>query len=132
MSDSSVNQPEPGSPATWIKRFVALLLDWILCLLIGIGIARVTGIFTAPSERGLWALVVLTVEYGVFIGLFTQTLGMRIARIRCVSATDAGRIGIPRALLRGVLLCLVFPPLIIGAGGRGLHDRAANSIMVHA
>lgn len=123
--------PEAGSPAGYGKRFTALLIDWILCLLIGAALTRVTGIFTGGSERGLWPLVVLAVEYAVLIGPFGQTVGMRLARIRCVSVTDGGTIGIPRALLRGVLLCLLIPALVIGPGGRGLHDRAAGSIVVH-
>lgn len=124
--------PEAGAPASYGKRFTALLVDWILCLLIGTGLARLTGVLAGGAERSLWPLLVLAVEYAVLIGPFGQTVGMRLARIRCVSVTDGGPIGIPRALLRGVLLCLLVPALIIGAYGRGVHDRAAGSIMVHA
>jgi uncharacterized RDD family membrane protein YckC len=122
--------PEAGTPAGYGKRFIALLIDWILCLLIGTALTRLTGVFTG-SERGLWPLLILAVEYAVLIGPFGQTVGMRLARIRCVSVADGGAIGIPRALLRGILLCLLIPALIIGPGGRGLHDRAAGSIVVH-
>jgi len=123
--------PEPGTPATWGKRFVALLLDWILCLLIGAVLARLTGVFATQTLQGFWAYPVLIVEYGVFAGLFGQTVGMRLARIACVRVRDHGRIGVPRALLRGFLLCLIVPPLVVGPGGRGLHDRAAGSIVIH-
>jgi uncharacterized RDD family membrane protein YckC len=68
--------------------------------------------------------------HAFFVGLFGQTVGMALARIRCVSITDAGAIGIPRALLRGVLLGLLIPAMISDGDGRGLHDRAAGSIMV--
>ena len=122
---------EPGSPATWGKRFVALVLDWVLCLLIGTVFARVTGVFSAQTMVGFWAYPVLIAEYGFFVGLFGQTVGMRIARIGCVRVSDHGRIGVLRALLRGFLLCLIVPPLVVGAGGRGLHDRAAGSIVIH-
>ena len=47
-----------------------------------------------------------------------------MTRIRCVSWADGGRIGMPRALLRGVLLALVVPALIMDGDRRGLHDRA--------
>ncbi len=122
---------EPGTPAGYAKRFVALLIDWILCLLIGGVLATLTGVFADASVRGFWAYPVLVVEYGIFVGLFGQTAGMRLARIRCVSLSDNGRLGVPRALLRGILLCLVVPPLIIGPGGRGWHDRAVGSIVLH-
>lgn len=131
-SAETADDTAPGTPAAYGKRFVALVIDWILCLLIGLVVARLTGIFTAPADRGMWALPVLAVEYGIFVGLFGQTPGMRLARIRCAPVDADGVIGIPRALLRGVLLCLLVPALIIGAGGRGWHDRAAGSIMIHA
>jgi hypothetical protein len=55
---------------------------------------------------------------------------MAAARIRCVSIADGGAIGIPRALLRGVLLALVIPAVISDGDGRGVHDRVAGSVMV--
>lgn len=121
-------------PASLRRRFGALVVDWILCLLIA-------GLFT--SVRGsLWPSLVLVVEYAFFVGLFGQTPGMRLARIRCVPVMDGagpgphdGRtpvIGVPRAALRGLLLCLVVPGLIMDERQRGLHDRAARSMMVAA
>lgn len=123
--------PESGTPASYGKRFVALFIDWILCLLLGGVLATATGLFATASLRGFWAYPILVLEYGLFVGLFGHTVGMRLARIRCVSVDGYGPIGVPRALLRGVLLCLLVPPLVIGAGGRGWHDRAAGSIVVH-
>jgi uncharacterized RDD family membrane protein YckC len=70
------------------------------------------------------------VAHAFFVGLFGQTLGMALARIRCVSITDGGAIGIPRALVRAVLMALVIPAVISDGDGRGLHDRAAKSVMV--
>jgi uncharacterized RDD family membrane protein YckC len=75
-------------------------------------------------------VLVLVLEYGVFLGLFGQTPGMRLTRIRCVSVTDGGVIGVPRALLRGLLLALFVPALIMDSYGRGLHDKAAGSVML--
>jgi uncharacterized RDD family membrane protein YckC len=117
--------PEAGSPASYGRRFGALMIDWILCMLLA-------GLLAHQPYTGLAADGVLVLEYAFFAGLFGQTIGMRFARIRCVSVTDAGPLGIPRAFLRGLLLCLVVPALAIGAGGRGWHDKAAGSIMVHA
>jgi hypothetical protein len=55
-----------------------------------------------------------------------------MTRIRCVSYPDGAAIGAPRAILRGFLLALLIPALIMDALGRGLHDKAARSIMVPA
>jgi hypothetical protein len=130
-ADGAPPRPEPGTPATYGKRFVALFLDWILCLLVGGVLATLTGVLASASLRGFWAYPVLILEYGIFVGLWGQTPGMRLARIRCAPVDRDGVIGVPRALLRGLLLCLIVPPLVIGPGGRGWHDRAARSVMLH-
>src|SRR5438128_8688744 len=56
-------------PASLLRRFGALLVDWILCLL-------VAGVFAHPRRDGWAPPVVLLAEYTFFIGLFTQTPGM--------------------------------------------------------
>lgn len=108
------------------KRFAALLVDWILCLL-------VSGLFVGDLRTATWEpLAVLVVEYALFLGIFGQTVGMRLAKIRCVDTTDGRAIGIARAALRGFLLCLVIPGLIMDRQRRGLHDKAARSVIVAA
>jgi hypothetical protein len=47
-----------------------------------------------------------------------------------VAVTTGGPIGLPRAALRALLLVLIVPPLVMDADGRGLHDRAAGSIVL--
>ncbi len=117
--------PGPRDIAPLSRRFGALLVDWLLCLL-------VAGIFTDPRATWWAPLAVLVVEYALFVGLFGQTLGMRLAGIASVSADTGGPIGVPRAFLRGLLLCAVVPALIMDGYGRGLHDRAAGSVMLMA
>jgi uncharacterized RDD family membrane protein YckC len=111
--------------ATFSRRFAALLIDWALCSL-------VAALFVADLRANPWPqLGVFVLVHAFFVGLFGQTPGMFIARIRCVSMRDGGGVGIPRALVRGVLLALVIPAVISDGDGRGLHDRAAASIMVN-
>ncbi|MFB9236162.1 RDD family protein [Plantactinospora siamensis] len=112
-------------PASLGRRFGALLIDWVLCLLIG-------GLIADPVRAGWPPVLVLIIEYGFFIGLFAQTPGMFLTRIRCVDHSHGGRIGIPRALLRGLLLALLVPALIMDDQRRGWHDRLAGSIMIPA
>ena len=52
-----------------------------------------------------------------------------LAELAVSVVSGQGR-GIPRALLRGFLLALVIPALIMDRERRGLHDRAAGSIVV--
>ncbi|MFD0783525.1 RDD family protein [Micromonospora azadirachtae] len=115
-ADPSFTPPSIG------RRFGALIIDWVLCLLA----AR---IFANPVSDGWAPVLVLVLEYGFFLGLFAQTPGMYITRIRCVSWFDGGRIGVFRGLLRGLLLALVVPALIMDAHRRGLHDRASGSVV---
>lgn len=108
------------------KRFAALFIDWMLCLL-------VSGFFVADLRTATWEpLAVLVAEYALFLGIFTQTPGMRVAKIRCVDHADGRPIGIPRAALRGLLLCFVVPALIMDGERRGLHDKAARAVIVPA
>jgi uncharacterized RDD family membrane protein YckC len=110
--------------ASFGRRFVALLLDWALCTL-------VASLFVDDLRANPWPqLGVFVLVHAFFVGLFGQTPGMAPARIRCLSIADGGAIGIPRALLRALLLALVIPAVISDGDGRGLHDRAAGSIVV--
>jgi uncharacterized RDD family membrane protein YckC len=110
--------------ASFGRRFLALLLDWALCTL-------VASLFVDDLRTNPWPqLGVFVLVHAFFVGLFGQTPGMALARIRVVSIADGGAIGIPRALIRAVLLALVIPAVISDGDGRGLHDRAAGSIVV--
>jgi uncharacterized RDD family membrane protein YckC len=116
-----------GPVPTLLRRFGALMVDWVLCLLVA-NLLVTIGLLGA-SARDLWPLAVLIVEYALFVGLFAQTPGMALLRLRCVSYADGGRIGVPRAALRGALLCLVVPALLMDHQRRGLHDRFTGSIV---
>ncbi|MFI5895949.1 RDD family protein [Actinoplanes sp. NPDC051513] len=112
--------------ASFGRRLVGLLIDWAAATL-------VASFLVDSLARNPWPqLIVFVLAHAFFVGLFGQTLGMTLARVRCVSMADGGAIGIPRALLRGVLLGLLIPAMISDGDGRGLHDRAAGSVMAAA
>ena len=111
------------APADFGRRFAALLIDWALCLVIA-------SFYADPRVVAWPPVLVLILFNALFIGVFGRTLGMTLARLRAVSAVDGGAIGIPRGLLRGLLLALVVPAVIMDGDRRGLHDRAAGSIVV--
>ncbi|MGC4773405.1 RDD family protein [Micromonospora sp. DT44] len=113
------------TPPSLGRRFGALIVDWVLSLL-------VANIFADPVRDGWAPVLVLILEYGLFLGLFAQTPGMYITKVRCVNWHDGGRIGVLRALARGVLLALVVPALIMDQHRRGVHDRLVDSVIVDA
>ncbi|HET8660372.1 MAG TPA: RDD family protein [Micromonosporaceae bacterium] len=119
--------PTTAAPAlpSLLRRFVALLADWLLCLL-------AAGLVANPRQVPWPPVAVLVAEYGFFIGLFGQTPGMWLAKVRCVSARDGTPVGVLRATLRGLLLALVVPALVMDCQRRGLHDRAAGTVVVSA
>jgi uncharacterized RDD family membrane protein YckC len=111
------------TPASLARRFGALFIDWIASLI-------VSGVFADPLRDAWSPVLVLIVLYGFGVGLAGQTLGMWVMRIRCVGVADGRPVGLPRGLLRGALLALVVPALIMDGDRRGLHDRAAGSIVL--
>lgn len=111
--------------ASLARRFAALFADWMLCVL-------VSGLFANPTTSGWPPVAVLVLEYTFFVGLFGQTPGMWLTRIRCVSLATGRPVGLARAALRGVLLCLVVPPLLLDRDRRGWHDRVTGTIVVPA
>jgi uncharacterized RDD family membrane protein YckC len=114
---------QPLVVASLGRRFGALLIDWILCVVIA-------GAFSSATRSPWLAPAILVLEYGVFVGFFAQTPGMWVARIRCVGIDDGRPIGPLRALLRGLLLVLLISPLVMDRQMRGWHDKAARSVMV--
>jgi uncharacterized RDD family membrane protein YckC len=128
MQEERHTPPAPSAEPDWrpaplSKRFGALFVDWLLCVLL-------SGLFANPRLQPWAPVAVLVAEYTFFIGLFGQTPGMRLLRIRCVQYPDGGPLGITRAFARGLLLALFVPALIMDTDQRGLHDRAAGSVMI--
>lgn len=117
-----------GTPefATYGRRFLALLIDWIICLVIGVLIGNIRQSWWIPD-------VILFLIYVVFVSAFSWTPGMWVAGIRCVGFPDARRLPITQVAVRAFLLCLFVPALIItDDSGRGWHDKAAASATILA
>lgn len=114
-----------GSVAGLGRRLAALAVDGGLSYLVATLIAR-------QLTPGLWSSVVLFAEYSFFTAFFGQTPGMRLLGLACVRLRDGKALGLPRALLRALLLQLLIPAVIYDRNARGLHDRAAGSIVIRA
>lgn len=127
---NQAEQPDVPRLATFGQRFAALLVDWLLCLLLANGLIAINVL--PDLEYPIWPSVILMLYYAVFIGFFTQTVGMRLAKIHCVNAVEGSPLGLPRALLRGLLVTLVIPILTAFSDPhrRGLHDKLTGSAMI--
>ena len=109
----------PRSVAGMGRRLGALLIDWAVCTLIA----------TALFHDQYWTLVVFAVQDYLLTALTGLTLGKRLAGIR-VARLDGRPVGLGWGLVRTLLLLTVIPPLITDRDLRGLHDRAANTIVI--
>ena len=109
----------PASVPGMGRRLAALFIDWILCAIIATGLLHSQYWTLAFFAAETYILMVLT---GTTIG--KRVLGMRVARL------DGKRVGLGWGLVRTLLLLAVVPPLITDRDRRGLHDKAANTIVV--
>jgi uncharacterized RDD family membrane protein YckC len=73
---------------------------------------------------------VLFVVTSLLVGLLGTSLGHRLLGVRVARLDGRTVVGIPKAMLRSLLLCLVIPAVIYDKDRRGLHDLAAGTIVV--
>lgn len=125
-----------GSMATFPRRLVAIFVDWMACsFIVHAALGVPWGGLTGPASflpLGLFAL-----ENVLLVGTLGSTLGHRIVglqvhRVDALQAQQPSMPGLRSALIRTGLLCLVLPTVIWDEHGRGLHDRAAGTVIVRA
>jgi uncharacterized RDD family membrane protein YckC len=122
-----------GSVAGWSRRLAALFIDWIACSAIALAFfyhphaGHLADVFVQPR---LWTPVVFGAQDFVLTALTGFTLGKRLLGLRVVRL-DGRPVGL-WALPRTILVMLVLPPLMMDRDLRGLQDKAAGTIVVHA
>ena len=115
-----------GRAASWPRRFLALLVDWLACL--AVAQTLVAYDVVAGNPNGTWTLALFVVESALFTALLGGSFGKLATRLRVVRVDGSGGpVGLLGALLRSVLVALVVPPLVFRADGRGLHDLATRT-----
>ena len=122
----------PLSVASMGRRLLALIIDWVLCYLIASSIVghSVLAVNDAHyQDASMLALLLFAVEVYLLTAVSGLTVGKRLLGIRVIR-TDGRRPGFAWAALRTVLLFFVVPPLLSDRDLRGLHDRAADTIVV--
>ncbi|WP_238348563.1 RDD family protein [Ornithinimicrobium pratense] len=122
-----------GAAGSFLRRLVALVVDWSLCQVIATGLlgmqwGQVSGT-QAFLPLGLFFVLNL-----VLVTTLGTTIGHRLVGIRVVSLDGDGYQAPPpgRSIVRAALLCLFVPAVIMDVDGRGLHDKAARTVVVKA
>ncbi|GAA1931824.1 RDD family protein [Nocardioides hwasunensis] len=112
-------------PASWGRRILALLIDWLTCLAIVEGLVAAGVLASNPYSLATMALYV--VEASLFTTLMGGSFGKLATRVRVVHHKDPSRpVQLIPAFVRSLLVVLVIPPLLT-VDGRGLHDLAAGT-----
>ncbi|HEU4946643.1 MAG TPA: RDD family protein [Kribbella sp.] len=124
----------PGSVAGWGRRILALFVDWLVAGLIA----------SAVTSKPLWAggndlntaqLVIFFAMTAVLTGLVGSTIGHRLCGLRVIRIQPGGtgyaaQVGLFGGAIRALLICLLIPPMVYDRDRRGLHDRAAGTVIV--
>jgi uncharacterized RDD family membrane protein YckC len=82
------------------------------------------------TRSQFWTIAVFAVETYLLTALTGCTIGKRLLGIRVIR-TGGGPVGFGWALVRTAILLTVVPPLLSDRDLRGLHDRAADTIVVN-
>ena len=109
-----------GSLAKVGRRVLALLIDWGLSLLVSQAFAKGDSTVT---------LLVFGLEQWLLIATVGYSIGHRILGLQ-VRRLDGKYVGFWRSLIRIGLILLIIPATIWDADNRGLHDKAAGTILV--
>lgn len=103
------------------RRVLALLVDWLLALVVS------RTLLDSLSSFG--PLVVFAVVQVLLVGTIGFGVGHRAFGL-VVRRPDGSPAGPVAALVRTLLLALVVPAVITDEDGRGVHDRAAGTVVV--
>jgi len=121
----------PGSIARVGRRIGALAIDYAAATLIAIAFFDYDQ-FELPADAGWTQFAPLTVFAAmnlVFLPTLGGTPGHRLLGMR-LQLVGGAWVGLWRPIVRTVLLVIVIPAVIWDADQRGLHDKAAGTVLL--
>lgn len=121
----------PGSPGSWPRRILAVLLDWVAGNLVAFVVAGGSVVWDAQSGLMWLPLICWYVLVVVSTALAGGSLGQLMLGLRVIHF-GGRRINLLVAAVRTLMIALVIPPLVFTNEGRGLHDLASNTAVVNA
>jgi len=123
-------------PATFGRRFAALMLDWILSSFISNLIGpRPVGTITAARAQSIFVhsamlqSAIFAFEVILMTTLVGGSIGQLMVKLRVVNIETGGRPHILQVIVRTILIMLVVPALLT-KDGRGFHDIIARTQIV--
>ena len=119
----------PGSVASTGARLGAFVIDAIVANLLA-GIPYVFGVRYTPNSRTFIVLGAFLLMELLLDASYGQTLGKRILGIRVIRVDGNGLATFPWLILRTVLLGALVPAVVWDRDRRGLHDKAAGTVVV--
>ncbi len=122
--------PETGSRslARTGRRFAALLVDWLIAY--GLAALGITFGLVTTATLSTAVLVIWFVLGVLSVRLFAFTPGQFALGLMVIPVDNRLHVGTGRAIVRGLLIALVIPPLFTDADGRGLQDRLTATAVV--
>jgi RDD family len=118
----------PRSLARMGRRVGALFVDWLLAY--GLAALAMTVGLVTTATLSTAVLVIWFVLGAVSVRLFGFTPGQYAFGLLVAPVDGRLHVGFGRALVRGLLIALVVPPLITDTDMRGLQDRVTNTAVV--
>jgi uncharacterized RDD family membrane protein YckC len=114
------------------RRLVALIVDSVLASLVTSLFVH-TGSLTPDHVQTLnyWSLVTWFLLNVIGIGFFAASPGMVLLGLRVARVDGASYVFPLRAALRTVLIALLLPAVVWDRDHRGLHDKAAGTIVLN-
>jgi uncharacterized RDD family membrane protein YckC len=119
----------PGSVASTGARIGAFVIDAIVANLLA-GIPYIFGVRYTPNSRTFIVLGAFLLMELLLDASYGQTLGKRILGIRVIRVDGNGLATFPWLILRTVLLGVLIPAVVWDRDRRGLHDKAAGTVVV--
>jgi uncharacterized RDD family membrane protein YckC len=104
------------------RRLAALAIDWACAVIVSVAFFE----YDALATVAVFAIVQV-----LFIPTVGGSPGHRAVGLRLVPL-GGGWVGLWRPILRTVLLVLVIPAVIWDPDQRGLHDKAAGTMLVRS
>lgn len=122
-----------GSIARPGRRIGALAIDWACAVILSVAFFEYD-LFALPEEAG-WTqfapMTVFVIVQIVFLPTLGGSPGHRLVGMR-LQLVSGGWVGLWRPIVRTVLLALVIPAVIWDTDQRGLHDKAAGTVLLRS